>query len=390
MRSELLKKVAVRVSTSNSNSTTIGSGILIKNQSNDCFVITAGHCIHGKKGELLENVSLDNISVKYKYNNEDSFTEIKVLEIVYLDSENAENEDYHDIAILEVENFGKQADNVKCASFYGDLDKSTLKFRGFPQWINEELNESKPFECVIDDDDNTKFIVKSEDIKDLSLMRSINETSNGISGSGVFLEKEGILFLLGIITDLRDDKGTFGHLLCRKIGSIVEKFNFEPMYLPCGLNNLYKWQKIDKELITDKVNNFQELNNNHFINLKRKCGVLYDVNDVDEMVVELLECFFEAEINLEKLYKVNPILEQNIVNAQIDLKRRVRRIYNRRRVSDKEAAQNIYKEVIDFYVNLVVSDSGNDISNSILDRSSDRAVTQLLINCDLDFIEETV
>jgi hypothetical protein len=223
MSVELLKQIVVKVSVSDGTNSISGSGVITTNREGKYFIITAEHCINGKSGARLNNIIRENITIQHKFTNGDTFKNIIVSDILFCDKK-------QDIAILSIAPLNGQSDNVIYSKLNNESDCNGINFRGFPKWLIEK-DEAKTFDCKIDEVDSETFIIKSDEIKDLSLEKSIIETSSGLSGSGVFEIYNEKIFLIGIVTDLRVTNGTFGHIKCVKLDSIFDKYNFETSLL---------------------------------------------------------------------------------------------------------------------------------------------------------------
>lgn len=220
MSSELLKRTAVRISvTVSGNAAIYGSGVIAQNKDGSYFVITAEHCINGKRGKRLENVSAEDIKIEFKEANTDQFTSIKINKILYANEKK-------DLALLSIESLNGQTDNIIYSKLDRESDCKAIKFRGFPKWLQGK-NEAKTFDCGIEEVDNDTFIVKTAEVLDLSLQKSIEETSSGLSGSGVFDLYNKKLYLIGIVSELRTADGAFGHIKCAKLDAIFDQNNFE-------------------------------------------------------------------------------------------------------------------------------------------------------------------
>jgi hypothetical protein len=219
MSVELLKQIVVKVSVSDETNSISGSGVITKNREGKYFIITAEHCINGKSGARLNDIVKENITIQHKFNNGDNFKNIIVSDILFCDEK-------QDIAILSIAPLNDQSDNVMYSKLNNGSDCNRINFRGFPKWLIEN-DEAKTFDCKIDEVDSETFIIKSDEIKDLSLGKTISETSSGLSGSGVFEIYDKKIFLIGIVTNLRVADGTFGHIKCAKLDSIFDEFNFE-------------------------------------------------------------------------------------------------------------------------------------------------------------------
>ncbi|MFV8344463.1 NACHT domain-containing protein [Flavobacterium sp. ZB4P13] len=223
MSVELLKQIVVKVSVSDGTNSISGSGVITKNREGKYFIITAEHCINGKSGARLNNIIRENITIQHKFNNGDNFKNIIVSDILFCDEK-------QDIAILSIAPLNGQSDNVIYSKLNNESDCNGINFRGFPKWLIEK-DEAKTFDCKVDEVDSETFIIKSDEIKDLSLEKSTSETSSGLSGSGVFEIYNEKIFLIGIVTDLRVTNGTFGHIKCVKLDSIFDQYNFETSLL---------------------------------------------------------------------------------------------------------------------------------------------------------------
>ncbi len=379
MSIELLKQIVVRVSAKDETTQIAGSGVIAKNKHGEYYIITAEHCIYGKKDNRLKNVTIESITIEYKKNNSDDFKKIDIGKILHSDKN-------LDIAIVEITSLNVQTDDVIYSLLESESDCTNLYFRGFPEWLNEK-NEAKTFHCTIEENDNQSFLIRTEDVKDLSLMRGIEETSNGLSGSGVFEIKNGKIFLIGVITDLRDSHATFGHIKCIKLDSIFNKFDFEVYPLSNRAQQLFlKSKELDKESIQKRIKELRESKNNRFDNLDRKCKEhLYDEDTSDEMIDKILSNFFSAEISLRSLGKLNSYIQEDFDNTMIQLSKRVEQNFNKRPINNISEAQDIYARVKDFFIDVFKEENEDRVKASVVRELSENAGAELLLNCDLDF-----
>jgi hypothetical protein len=381
MNLEFLKNVTVRISVDDGNSKTIGSGVITRNKENVYYVITAEHCIYGKKNARFSNIGISNIKVEYKKQHGDSFTELEISEIVYSKGE-------EDICALSVKIDEINLESVVYSSILNESDCSKLTFRGYPKWLSEK-DQAKTFHCEIEENDNNSFYIKSDEIKDITFGQTIGQTSSGLSGSGVFDVKNGKIFLIGIITDLRDSTGIFGHLKCSKLDNVFNSLDYVVHPLSNSAQQLFfKSEEIDLENIALKIASLKRANNDRFDNLLRKCKVLYDIKEVDEMVDEILTDFFLAEIKLNKIGKLNGFIQSEFDEVQAMLSKRVRKIFRNQQVENKKEALDIYSRVMDLF-NEFMKMSTNKTELSLPDILSlgDKAVNELLLNCDLNFVK---
>ncbi|SNR15795.1 hypothetical protein [Tenacibaculum jejuense] len=381
MSFEFLKNITVRISVDDGKTKTVGSGIITRNKENVYYVITAEHCIYGKKDARLSNIGISNIKIEYKKQNGDYLKELKISEVVY--SKDGEE----DISVLSVEIDDIDLDSIVYSSILNESDCSKLAFRGYPKWLSEK-NQAKTFHCQIEENDNDSFYIKSDEIKDITFSKAIDQTSSGLSGSGVFDVKNGKIFLIGIITDLRDSTGIFGHLKCSKLDNVFNSLDYEVYPLSNSAQQLFfQSEKIDLENISLKIASLKEANNDRFDNLHRKCEVLYGISDVDEMVDEILTEFFKAEIELSKIGKLNGFIQNEFDEVQITLSKRVNRTFRNRQVQTINEAQKIYNDIRDLFFTLMASENKSEISTSKIELLGDIAVNELLLNCDLNFVK---
>ncbi|MBE7685490.1 MULTISPECIES: trypsin-like peptidase domain-containing protein [Tenacibaculum] len=379
MSKELLKQLVVRITTSDGTGSMTGSGVIVKNKNEEYFVITAEHCIYGKKENRLEGITKKCITIEYKKNYSDPFKKIEIKKISDPDPDN-------DIAIISIFSLNGQADNLVCSELENESDCTNLYFRGFPKWLNKK-NEAKTYNCIIEENDNQSFFIKVTELKDDSLSLHVTETSSGLSGSGVFDIKNGKMFLIGIVTNLRDSNASFGHIKCSKLDDIFNKFDFEVYPLSNKAQQLFlKSNALDKEFIKKRIKELRESKNYEFNNLYKKCKEhLYDKEITDEMVDKILTDFFSVEISLKALGKLNSYIQEDFDNAMIQLSKRVEINFNKRPVNDISEAQDIYAKVKDFFIEVFKEENENRIKASIVREFSENAGAGLLLNCDLDF-----
>ena len=381
MSLDLLKNVAIRITVDDGAKKSVGSGIITCNSKKCYFIITAEHCIYGKRGERFTNIDISNIKVEYKKLNSDAFTCLEIFEIVH------SNED-EDITVLSVKMDESNLKSILYSSILSESDCTNLAFRGFPKWLSKN-DEAKTFNCKIEENDNSTFLVKSDEIKDPTFSKAIEETSNGLSGSGVYEVKNGKIFLIGIITELRDTKGIFGHMKCSKLDNIFSLLDYEVHPLSNKAQQLFfQSEEADLEVIASNISSLKVANNERFDNLYRKCEVLYHINDVDKMVDEILTDFFKADIELSKIGKLNGFIQNEFDEVQITLSKRVNRTFRNREVKTMNDAQDIYNQVKDLFFSLMSTPSDKPKLSPInIDSLGDKAVNELLLNCDLNFVK---
>lgn len=375
-REELLKKIVVKITVESNGQKLEGSGVLLKNKAGECFVITAEHCIFGKRSSRLSSIpKLSEITIKYKKFNSDNFRQLKVKRIKY----SCPN---LDVAICSIEE-QNSTDDVIVTSFNSNISFKSLCFRGYPKWLRNE--EAKTYDCQFEEYDNPKFTIKSSEIQDLTSNKEIDLTAHGLSGSGLFQFKNAKLFFLGIVTDLRCSDGLFGQLQCTHIGSILESLDFDVISLNyAGDALLAKSEEIDEIALKKKIERFKNSEVEQYNNLHRKCKVLYP-EQADVMALKLLEKYFEAEIAIKKKIAIDGFIQEDFDQAKFGLKEDILLFYNNRSANNSNIAQGIYKEIIDTFIDAFKEISRSTVDKLTIKTISHNAVNEYLLNCDLNF-----
>jgi hypothetical protein len=202
----ILKQITVRIKCNDE----VGSGVLYFPKNNPAFVyvFTAKHCLCGKEFSKIFKTT-DIIIDKIFKQSTGFFSEYRCLdrdEVIQTD-----NEDDVAVIVLKkaaiVEIIG---DSLEYKLVEKNDDKYPVHFRGFPQLTRNETD--RPIE--------TKFVeeIKSHTQKfqltPLSRLDSFYtpsaENMAGTSGSGLFIIRENVPYLLGILTDIDKIDDFFG------------------------------------------------------------------------------------------------------------------------------------------------------------------------------------
>jgi hypothetical protein len=208
MNEEVLKNVSVKITVSYNNKAIEGSGTIVTD-GNSFFVITAEHCIYGKEREKedFKDVTYKDLTIQHKADSSSSFQNIAVTEIAKRDSAN-------DYVVLKIENPNLSFDFTKVELAKGTFDSaSVFAFRGYGA-----LHKKYPrtYNCKFKESEGKRILLQ---LKDDSFSQGNDfgiDVAGGLSGSGVFYLTEDKLFLIGIITDLRDENGSFDDFYCAK------------------------------------------------------------------------------------------------------------------------------------------------------------------------------
>lgn len=194
-----------------------GSGVIYITPNQQCYIFTAKHCVcklgKGCNGECSSNCNqiYECSSVEIEFDPTDLGNPTKFTPQKIIHSTN------NDFAILEVTNscfptsFLKRRYKVSLLHKpYAAIEKLTYSFRGYPQ-AYQANNDSLKLDVHL----NRWFKgIPSISVKALT---DIEKTDNedmidGMSGSGIFLEHQNQIVLVGIITDKKASKNYFGVL----------------------------------------------------------------------------------------------------------------------------------------------------------------------------------
>ena len=212
--SDILKKLTVRIVVEKYGF--IGSGVLcpFDNQYGYIYVFTAKHCVLGDKYDY--ETPYADIKVQFKFNDEDDFITFEVNCLI--------NSDKDDFSILclsysEVQKYIPQfPSNIKVLN--GTVEKCSYRFRGYPQALNAII--AHPLECTYVESTGNHFRIKSNSpIIDTSADNA-TYIMKGYSGSGVFIEVDKVLYLLGIVNQLLNENGSFSAIKCLSLKNLNE------------------------------------------------------------------------------------------------------------------------------------------------------------------------
>lgn len=195
-----IQYTAIRIVTTKNGNTNSGSGTIIKKNDN-YYVVTAEHCVFGRKEERekFKDVTISNIVVEYRYAFDDQPINIPITSIT-------ERDDIKDYIILEIEkpSIDFNFDSIVFGYFNSGKDENCC-LRGYAK---AHENEPRDYNCSLKESSDDKLLCKLVGDTLNQAVDSGSEVAAGISGSGIFYIKNNILFLIGIVIELRDEKGT--------------------------------------------------------------------------------------------------------------------------------------------------------------------------------------
>lgn len=225
---DLLDRILVKIQISKEF---FGTGILYKNETTGAlYLITAAHCLYGEDGKRktkIHDISIgifDTLESKYKIFN---FSK-------------ADKLDHHavnklDLAVIRIRNHKMcQLDipAIRLTKFRPDI--KSAYFKGFPTLTGHKTSESVTIDINTVDSDAIK--IKGRYSTDFNDHNSISDDNlEGFSGSGLFEEVSGRLYLIAIVTDIR----VAGKLvICSGVHRWLKNYINKPFYYNTGLEKI--------------------------------------------------------------------------------------------------------------------------------------------------------
>lgn len=202
----ILKQITVRIKCNDE----IGSGVLYFPENNPAFiyVFTAKHCLCGKKFNKAFKTTDITIDKIFKQST-GLFSEYRCIdrdEVIQTDNED-------DIAVIVLKKAAVLEmidDSLDYKLVEKNDDKYPVHFRGFPQLTENETD--RPFEAKYVEE--IKSHTQKFQLNSLSKLDSFYAPSAanmaGTSGSGLFIVRENLPYLLGILTDIDKIDAFFG------------------------------------------------------------------------------------------------------------------------------------------------------------------------------------
>jgi hypothetical protein len=231
---EKLQSLTVRVKVKDEKYASSGSGIFFQSSINQdtTFVFVARHTIDGD--QFGYNTLATNVLCQFKPTNNSSFVSLKVIQIL-------RSNDDSDLAILVLD----EADVIKhciCTPKYSILSKLFTDFkyyfRGYPAILDqsEELIEATIIKAELAEPDNNTFLIRLTDNNIYGTVESTHAKAMlcGFSGSGVFIEANNTIHLVGLVKSLNHEDGVFGTVVCvciNIINSILALNKFKPIVI---------------------------------------------------------------------------------------------------------------------------------------------------------------
>ncbi|MED3541311.1 ABC-three component system protein [Bacillus toyonensis] len=209
-----------------------GSGCLFQPHTKDySYVLTAKHCLEGTE-DTPQSFTTNDIKVYINSNEEPA--QLAVLDF-YLHPQ-------RDLAVIKVE----YLEGIPGTLVSLPKDNTVVGIYGFPNILEEEETEwmGQRLKCSFNFYyPNSNIIEFMPETDVMTQFSGANENIVGLSGSGVYLEKNNNLFLIGIFTELKEENGVFKSLLGLDVLLINQllKEKHLPLLIPEELLDLKKY-----------------------------------------------------------------------------------------------------------------------------------------------------
>jgi len=266
MALELIKKSCVKISVIiNGTLVKQGSGVIV--HSNDKFyVLTAYHCID-------DNI-IGNIVIERQKNYKSEFEKINIISKVEFDETN-------DWILFEVDYFDEELKKIKTAKNF--ITDEKVKFYGYQNIVD---NEHRNWDAKVLDSMPSAFKITLLDKTFQQAGEDAISIAEGLSGSGVYIIKDGIAYLIGVLCSIKSDKGLNDDIDCCLITNLIKYFA-ECQDLS-DVNYLDKWtENLENRSVEEEIVEWKKNNVKQFEDINRKNKVLYGDTEIADRKTSL-------------------------------------------------------------------------------------------------------
>lgn len=210
------------------------------------------------------------------------------------------------------------------------------------------------------------------------------ELSCGCSGAGIFLYRHSRYYMLGYLTDIRDNSAAYSDFLWKDEENFNEIMSDDSRD-DITVDLIQKWDEYDElEIEQVQIDKFREENSEWMDNLRRKCAVLYP-NEVDSKIKIFIDDYIRGEGSFQCIKDSNPTFDDDLQKLMN------REIYRRTKMmptvyESSTSARQDFLDLADYLTKRVKAKFPEDREE--LDLSSSYVDYQLasrLLNCSLKF-----
>ena len=347
---------------------TTGSGSIVVDNGT-FYVLTAGHCICYKNAEgYVQYDHKDIFIIQYVDSTEKVYPVRSII-----DCDNGDN----DFAVLKIGRIDDGFDYAGCVKRSKMIiPNDTFVFVGY----TKVALKGRRFSV-------TKVGNHCLHLIDVQLdgqACSGEELSSGCSGAGIFLYRHSRFYMLGYLTDIRDNTAAYSDFLW-KDEAIFDGALTADSRDDITIDLVQKWdEQSENEIEQTQIARLREEHSEWMDNLCRKCAVLYP-NEVEEKVKIFLDDYIRGEENFQCIKDSNPTFDddlQKLMGTAIDKKtKRMPTIYE----SSTSAQQN-FIALADYLAERVKAQFPEDSEELNLSYSYvDYQLAYRLLNCSLKF-----
>jgi len=276
---EMYRKIAVKIEY-NCNQ---GSGFVCQLKNCDfSYIITAKHCF-GEKIKTSSEVVLSDILITQPENQ----YAFEIIELFFSDDK--------DIAILQIKNLGIEP------SFGVNVDNynGPINVFGFPSSLQDQAEKRQKINCVVSQNFQKKIELESSTPL-FTWNTSTPQNTEGLSGSGIFIEKYEQLFMIGVFTELKANDGQYNVATNYKINELNQFLTSK---------NLPKITTVDEKVIINEMFDIEILKNKFHENLDGWLKTYYipDLHTkgiIEENCEKFLYSFNFRQDNLKKTSEI--------------------------------------------------------------------------------------
>jgi hypothetical protein len=286
-----------------------------------------------------------------------------------------------DWIILKVEEPQIEVDFTKTLNGNKFVEEDVY-FAGF-QHLN--ANSRRSFKGEIIDIAANQFKIK---LKDDSFNQGSEEGSNiakGLSGSGVFIVRTDSIYLIGILKSVIGDIALNDDIDCSPI-TLLDSILLEKSIDLGKIAISGEWENITEKKCTEEdIQNWVDSHDEYFEKLLRKNRVLYPEDKAKEITRERILKFLEQEYKNNQIRNSSDIITKYENTSKV-FEETVKNDYTRNVSNSKEAKDLLIKLESDFKSH--IKDLINDKSNKLTLELAKHKITEWLMNCSFNFIED--
>lgn len=347
---------------------TIGAGTIIVDKSL-FYVVTAGHCICYKEGDSYVPFDAKCISIiQYADSVEKAYQVRKCAACDYGD------DDYAVLEIDKIDDGYDYANKIKRAKMV--VPDETFLFVGYTKLASR----------------GRLFVVSKVGdhclhLKDVQIdgqQCSGEELSQGCSGAGIFLYRHSRYYMLGYLTDIRDQTAAYSDFLW-KDEVVFDNVLTVDSRDDITIDMVLVWDELDKkEIEQEQIDRLRLENSEWMDNLNRKCSILFP-NEVECKSKSFMNDYVRGEELVMCLKNMNPTFDdelQKLMGKACERKTKKMPTFYESSIS----AQQNYLGLGDYLIEMVKAKFPEDRDE--LDLASSYVDYQLayrLLNCSLEF-----